>query len=111
MANTRYGPGGQVTGRLRSWWCMAGRADDMSLWTLERYVQEVEEVRRGLGLDNFVLYGHSWGGILALEYALTYQQHLRGLVISDMAAGIQSYLKRTAALKQSMLPPDKVARL
>jgi alpha-beta hydrolase superfamily lysophospholipase len=43
--------------------------DDPSLWTLPRYLEEVEEVRRGLGLEQFVLYGHSWGGILALEYA------------------------------------------
>src|ERR1700731_4474814 len=73
--------------------------DDPALWTLPRYLTEVEEVRQGLGLDHFVLYGHSWGGVLAMEYALNYQQHLRGLVISNMTAGIQSYLKRTAALK------------
>ena len=83
---------------------------DTSLWTLPRYLEEVEEVRRGLGLDNFVLYGHSWGGILAMEYALHYQQHLRGLVVSNMTAGTQSYLKRTAALKLQ-LPPAKLARL
>jgi pimeloyl-ACP methyl ester carboxylesterase len=34
--------------------------------------EELEEVRRGLGLENFVLYGHSWGGMLAIEYALSY---------------------------------------
>jgi proline iminopeptidase len=84
--------------------------DDPSLWTLPRYVEEVEEVRRGLGLDQFVLYGHSWGGMLALEYALGHQRHLRGLVISNMTAGIQSYLKRTAALKL-LLPPASRARL
>jgi len=84
--------------------------DDTSLWTLERYTQEVEEVRRGLGLDHFVLYGHSWGGILAMEYALNYQQHLRGLVISNMTAGVKSYLKRTASLK-NLLPPEKRTRL
>src|SRR5215475_6252546 len=44
--------------------------DDPSLWTLERYVEEVEAVRTGLGLDHFVLYGHSWGGLLGIEYAL-----------------------------------------
>ncbi|MCU1251659.1 MAG: fpaP [Edaphobacter sp.] len=85
--------------------------DDPSLWTLARYTQEVEEVRRGLGLENFVLYGHSWGGILAIEYALNYQQHLRGLIISDMTAGTHSYLKRTAALKQNLLSPEKFAQL
>jgi proline iminopeptidase len=38
-----------------------------------------------------VLYGQSWGGLLALEYALTYQQHLRGLVISNMMASAPAY--------------------
>lgn len=84
--------------------------DDPSLWTLARYTEEVEEVRRGLGLDNFVLYGHSWGGILGMEYALNYQQHLRGLVISNMCAGTKAYLKHTAELKQQ-LPPSTLARL
>jgi proline iminopeptidase len=84
--------------------------DDTSLWTLARYTEEVEEVRRGLGLEHFVLYGHSWGGILAIEYALHHQQHLRGLVISDMTAGVQSYLKRTDFIKRQ-LPPATLARL
>lgn len=84
--------------------------DDPSLWTLARYTQEVEEVRKGLGLDHFVLFGHSWGGILAMEYALNYQQHLRGLVISNMCAGTQSYLKRTAKLKNELLSPASLAR-
>ena len=79
--------------------------NDPALWTLPRYVREVEEVRQGLGLDQFVLFGHSWGGILAMEYALNYQQHLRGLVISNMTAGTQAYLKRTAALKMQLLSP------
>ena len=50
--------------------------DDPSLWELDRFVDEVEQVRRALGLDreNFVLYGQSWGGLLALEYALAYQR-------------------------------------
>jgi proline iminopeptidase len=84
--------------------------DDASLWTLSRYLDEVEEVRRGLGLDNFILFGHSWGGMLAIEYALKYPQHLRGLVVSNMTAGMQSYLKRTASIKQQ-LRPDVLARL
>lgn len=85
--------------------------DDPSLWTLERYVEEVEEVRRGLGLDHFVLYGQSWGGILGIDYALKYQQHLRGLVISNMAAGVQAVLKHTNSLKLQLLPPDSLQRL
>ena len=84
--------------------------DDPALWTLARYTEEVEEVRRGLGLEDFVLYGHSWGGILAMEYALKYQQHLRGLVISNMSAGVQSALKRSASIKLQ-LPHDTLVRL
>ena len=46
--------------------------DEPSLWTIDHFVEEVEQVRQALGLDaeNFFLLGHSWGGILAIEYAL-----------------------------------------
>lgn len=66
---------------------------DTSLWTLPRFVEEVEQVRQALGLDrdNFCLLGHSWGGILATEYALKYQRHLKGMVISNMMASIPAY--------------------
>jgi len=66
---------------------------DISLWDLPRFVEEVEQVRQALGLDadNFFLLGHSWGGILAAEYALKYQQHLKGLVISNMMMSIPAY--------------------
>src|ERR1700722_15653869 len=79
--------------------------DDLSLWTLPRYVEEVEEVRRGLGLENFVLYGHSWGAMMAIDYALKYQQHLHGLVISNMAASIRAFETRAAALRRQLLAP------
>ena len=51
---------------------LSDQPDEPSLWELDRFVDEVEQVRRALGLDrdNFVLYGQSWGGILAIEYAL-----------------------------------------
>jgi proline iminopeptidase len=66
---------------------------DPSLWTLPRFVDEVEQVRIALGLDkdNFFLLGHSWGGILAMEYALKHQQNLKGLIISNMMASIPAY--------------------
>ncbi|MBI3913921.1 MAG: proline iminopeptidase-family hydrolase [Chloroflexi bacterium] len=67
--------------------------DEPDLWELPRFVEEVEQVRRALRLDNtnFYLLGHSWGGILAMEYALKYQAHLRGLIISNMMASIPAY--------------------
>ena len=66
---------------------------DPSLWNTDRFVDEVEQVRvaLGLGKDNLFLYGHSWGGILAIEYALKYPQNLKGLVISNMMSSIPAY--------------------
>ena len=67
--------------------------DEPELWDLPRFVEEVEQVRQALGLEqeNFYLIGQSWGGILAIEYALKYQQHLKGLIISNMMASIPAY--------------------
>jgi len=69
--------------------------DDDSLYELPRFVEEVEQVRQTLELDrdNFYLLGHSWGGILATEYALAYQEHLKGLVISNMMSSIPAYVE------------------
>jgi proline iminopeptidase len=76
---------------------------DPSLWEVDRFVDEVEQVRHALGLqrENFVLYGQSWGGILAIEYALAHQEHLRGLVISNMMASAPAY---TAYAEQVLMP-------
>lgn len=84
----------------------AGNSDqpaDESLWDLDRFVDEVEQVRTALGLrpDSFVLYGQSWGGILATEYALTHQQQLRGLVISNMMFSVPAY---NAYAEQVLMP-------
>lgn len=83
------------------------RPDDASLWNLERYLEEVEEVRSGLGLTDFVILGHSWGGILAIEYALKYQhdRHLKAIIISNMVAGIESFLVTANKWKRT-LPDD-----
>jgi len=66
---------------------------DSTLWDLPRFVEEVEQVRQALKLDstNFFLLGQSWGGMLAMEYALKYQQHLKGLIISNMMSSIPAY--------------------
>jgi proline iminopeptidase len=77
--------------------------DEPSLWDLDRFVDEVEQVRRALGLDrsNFVLYGQSWGGLLAIEYALHHQEHLRAMVISNMMSSVPAY---NAYAEQVLMP-------
>ena len=67
--------------------------EEPELWDLTRFVEEVEQVRQALGLgqENFYLYGQSWGGVLPIEYALKYQQHIKGLIISNMMASFPAY--------------------
>jgi proline iminopeptidase len=68
---------------------------DTAMWDLTRFVEEVEQVRKALNLtkDNFYLLGHSWGGILAMQYALKYQDNLKGLIISNMMSSCPAYGK------------------
>src|SRR5215831_17206029 len=84
--------------------------EEPSLWDLDRFVSEVEQVRQALGMDasNFVLYGQSWGGILSMEYALAHQQNLRGLIISNMMASVPAY---NAYAEQVLMPPMDQAKL
>jgi proline iminopeptidase len=67
------------------------RPTDPSLWTLDRFREEVEQVRGALGLEKFILYGHSFGAVLALEYALRYPMELQKLVLSNMTASSLDY--------------------
>ena len=74
------------------------------LWSIEHYVEEVEQVRKALGLnkDNFIVLGHSWGGILGIEYALKYQKNMKALIVSNMVPSVpdyNSYAKNVLALK------------
>ena len=80
--------------------------DNDSLWTIERFVEEVEQVRQALGMnaDNFYLFGSSWGGILAMEYALKYQQNMKGLIVSNMTADFDKYEAYNAKLRAKMRP-------
>ena len=91
----------------------ADQPDIPELWELPRFVEEVEQVRVALGLDasNFFLLGHSWGGILALEYALKYQTQLKGLVISNMMASIPAYNDYAERVLMPMIDPAVLAEI
>jgi proline iminopeptidase len=87
--------------------------NDTSLWHVERFVDEVEQVRQALGLDrdNFYLYGQSWGGILALEYALKYQEHLKAVIISNMMCSIPDYNKYAHEVLGPQLNPEVLSEI
>lgn len=86
---------------------------DSSLWTTERFVEEVEQVRRAIGADstNFYVLGNSWGGILAMEYALKYQQHLKGLIVANMVASIPEYNRYASEVLAKQMDPNVLAEL
>jgi proline iminopeptidase len=87
--------------------------DDTSLWKLDRFVEEVEQVRQALHLtkDNFYLLGQSWGGILAMEYALKYQDNIKGLIISNMMSSAPAYGKYADEVLGKQLDPAVLAEI
>lgn len=87
--------------------------DDDSLWTLPRFVDEVEQVRTALGLDrsNFCLLGHSWGGMLAIEYALAHQDNLKCLIISNMMDSIPAYNDYARRVLMPAMDPAQLAEV
>ncbi|WP_416353752.1 proline-specific peptidase family protein [Agrilactobacillus fermenti] len=77
--------------------------------TYDYFLNEVEEVRQKLGLDNFYLIGQSWGGALTMMYALKYGQHLKGAIVSSMIDNIDEYMAHINQVREEALPADAVA--
>jgi len=79
---------------------------DSSLWTLERFTDELEQVRVALGLDssNAYILGNSWGGILGMEYALRYPGRIKALIVSNMTADYKRYGNYNLKLRSAMRP-------
>ena len=86
---------------------------DTSLWTLERFIDELEQIRVALGLDhtNFFLLGHSWGGLLGIEYALAHGEHLKGLIVSNMMSSIPAYNRYATEVFFPAMDQDVLARV
>jgi proline iminopeptidase len=86
---------------------------DSALWTIEHFVEEVEQVRKAIGADssNFYVLGNSWGGILGMEYALKYQQHLKGLVIANMMASAPEYGRYADEVLAKQMKPEVLAEI
>jgi len=74
------------------------RPNDPGLWTLRRYVAEVEAVRQVLGGGKVHLLGHSWGGWLGIEYAVTHPDKLKSCIFSSTAANMAVHLQEVRRL-------------
>lgn len=77
--------------------------------TYEYFLDEVEEVRQKLGIDQFYLIGQSWGGLLVQEYAVKYGEHLKGAIISSMVDEIDEYVEHVNQVREETLPAEEVA--
>jgi proline iminopeptidase len=86
---------------------------DSSLWTTDRFVEEVEQVRAAIHADssNFYVLGNSWGGILAMQYALKYQRNLKGLIIANMMASVPEYGKYADEVLAKQMKPEVFAEI
>ncbi|RYZ26058.1 MAG: alpha/beta fold hydrolase [Chitinophagaceae bacterium] len=86
---------------------------DSSLWVTERFVEEVEQVRKAIGADknNFYVLGNSWGGILGMEYALKYQQNMKGLIVANMVASAPEYGKYADEVLAKQMKPEVLAEI
>ena len=84
--------------------------DDTSLWRVERFVEEVGTIRRELELDRVHLLGQSWGGMLAIEYALTQPKGLVSLILASTLSSMPLWISETNRLRRE-LPPDVQATL
>jgi len=84
--------------------------DNPSLWNIKLFVEEVDVVRRALGLDRLHLLGHSWGGILAMEYALTQPVGVASLTLASSLASMMQWVAEANRLREG-LPSDVQAIL
>ncbi|MDE3314651.1 proline iminopeptidase-family hydrolase [Lacticaseibacillus zeae] len=84
-------------------------ANQKRFLNIDYFVDEVENVRQQLGIDHFYLLGQSWGGVLAIEYALKYGEHLKGLILSSMIDNLDEYLVNINKIREKMFSPEDVA--
>ena len=83
---------------------------DPAMWTPELYVEEVDAVRDALGLDQVHVLGHSWGGMLGMQYAAGRPEGLVSLIAESSPPSVPAWMPEVARLR-SELPPDVEATL
>ena len=90
----------------------AGRSDrptDSALWRVDRFVEELAQLRRTLGLEEVHILGHSWGSMLAVDYMLTAPEGVRSLILASPAMSVQRWTEDARRLLTAL--PDSVQRV
>ena len=86
------------------------KPEDASLWTITRYVEEVEAVRTALGLGKVHMLGQSWGGWLTIEYGVTYPENLATVILCN-TCGDMPHLISELDRHRAALGPETVAMM
>jgi proline-specific peptidase len=81
---------------------LSDRPNDTSLWVVDTFVEELNELRKHLGFDKINLLGQSWGGSLAIEYCLKYSEHVARLVIHSPLIDSRLWVEEAGRLKDQM---------
>jgi proline iminopeptidase len=80
----------------------SSKPKDLSLWSIDRYVEELEFVRNELNLGKLNLLGHSWGGWLAIEYSLKYQKNLNKLILENTCGDMPHLISELNRLREAL---------
>jgi proline-specific peptidase len=83
------------------------KPDNPSLWTIDRSVEEVDQVRRALGLERCHLLGQSWGGWLSIDYMCREPQGIAGLVLASTSASIPQFVAEAGRLIEALQEPAR----
>jgi proline iminopeptidase len=86
------------------------RTQNPAYWSLANFIEDVETVRSALGLEQFFLLGHSFGGIVAFEYAAAHPDRLQGLLISNMTDSFEGLGTNIELFADSLLHQDSLGR-
>lgn len=88
---------------------------DPSSYTIAKYVDDLEAVRKAAGAEKVHLFGHSWGGLVAMRYAAVYPEKVLSIILmgsapptwQELISGLARFEARVSALQaQGIIPPD-----
>ncbi len=86
-----------------------------SSYTLAKYVDDLEAVRKAVGVEKVQLFGHSWGGLVAMRYAMVYPEQVRSILLmgsappawDELVTGLARFEERVKSLQaQGIIPQD-----
>jgi proline iminopeptidase len=82
---------------------------DTSMMTVDHFVEQLEEFRKGLGLEEFYLYGHSWGTMLGVDYYFKYPEAVKAMILASPALSVNRWTDDANRLIAAL--PDSIQNL